>query len=174
MPLVVLALTLSAAAYGHSRSVDVDRFVGLYTLQNTENAQDRIDRGIEDVTNQMNYFKRGFARSKIRDNVYPEHRIELAALPGDRLRIAFDDWRPPPLLVGGDPVATTAPNGQPTQVSAFVEDDGLVIEGHTAQGVRRSTFILSNGGRELTLSVSITSDQLPAAIAYQNVYRRAG
>lgn len=172
MPIAVLLLGLSAAAYGHSRAGNVERFVGVYTLEDESQAQEKVSHAIDGVVHRFSYFKRGIARTKIHDNVYPESPIEIAALPGDRVRFAFDEWRPPPVVMGGDPITTPAPDGEMSRMSAHLEENALVLEGRTPQGLKTSTFTLSPDGQHLTLAVRITSDKLPAPIAYRLEYRR--
>lgn len=172
VPIAVLLLALSAAAYGHSRQPNVQHFVGVYTLADESRADARVDEAIDAVVDRLGYFKRGIARSKIHDNVYPESPIEIASLPGDRVQVVFGEWRSPAVVVGGPPIDTTGANDKPTRVSAHVENGALVFEGHTDEGVRRSTFTLSPDGRRLRLAVHITSEKLPIPIVYQLEYRK--
>lgn len=172
LPIAVLVLGLSAAAYGHSRAGNVEHFVGVYTLQDESQAKEKVSHAIDEVVHRFGYFKRGIARTKIHDNVYPESPIEIAALPGDRVRFVFDDWRPPPMVIGGDPINTRAPDGETSRMSAHLEENALVLEGRTPRGLKTSTFTLSPDGRHLTLAVRITSEKLPAPIVYRLDYRR--
>ncbi len=172
----VLFLTLSARAYGEGAQVDLDRFTGVYELADPAQADERVKQAIHAVTDEMGFFTRGIARDKIRDEVVPSSRIELAALPDDRLRLVLDDWRPPPVALGGPPVVTTDPKGRPIYVSAHVDEqaNALMLDGRTATGARRIALTLSPDAEHLTLVFYLTSDQLPIPIEYTLEYRRAG
>lgn len=174
MLIAAFLLSPGAAAFGDGARVDVDRYTGVYELADRSRAEERVKQAIRAVTDKMGYFKRGIARDKIRDEVHPSSHIELATLPGDRLRLVLDAWRPPPVVLGGAPVVTTDPKGRPIHVSARVDEraNALVLEGRTATGDRRIALTLSPDATHLTLVFYLTSDQLPIPIEYTLVYRR--
>lgn len=171
VPIGVLLLSLSAAAYGHSRP-HVQRFAGVYVLESPPQADKQIKEGIKRVTDKMGYFIRGFARDKMRERVKADPRIQIESLPGDRLRLTFGQWRPPPVVLGGDPVRFVGSDGKPGTVSTQLEHDHLIITSRVEEGVERSSLALSPDQRQLTMSVRITAPRLPVPLTYQLRYRR--
>jgi hypothetical protein len=135
-------------------------------------ASDDIRAAIEATVRGMNFIKRPIARSRLR-GTNPVAGFAVLRVEQGRVKISFD----------GGPVMDSPENGI---VVKWRREDGKVFdlssrwEGYTLvqtigadEGTRIDRFTLSDADMTLTQQVTVSSPQLPRALQYKLVYRRA-
>lgn len=134
-------------------------------------AEGTIDREIAEVTEQMNVFIRGIARSRIDGALNADRSIRID-VADDHVLLAMGEWGPVRLPLDGRVVRTEATDGTPLRVRAQIAHGLLTIVQEADEGDRVCYFRID--GDELTLATRVRSERLPSDIVYHLRYRRTG
>ncbi|AWV88576.1 hypothetical protein [Bradymonas sediminis] len=148
------------------------QFAGTYvSTRNLKKDRAAIAQVIEELVDDMAFYKRSFARSALIESTEPCANLHVA--------FAADTIT---LNCKGHPDTTSPKNG------AFInweDDDGHIVrlsqklDGQRIvqvfkndDGTRENVYTLRDGGKSLLLSVTISSDQLPRPLKYSRVLQR--
>jgi hypothetical protein len=135
-------------------------------------AGDDVLRAIDDVVEDMGGLRRPLARLRLRELNQPPQRIDVASTESE-VSITTDGKDVIRTPVDGKPVQWTRADGE--QFTIRTTWDGRTLKRiFTAEdGERANTYDFSPDGATLTMSVTLTSPQLPKPLTYTLVYRRA-
>ncbi|HSM36187.1 MAG TPA: hypothetical protein VK837_07320 [Longimicrobiales bacterium] len=147
---------------------DAPPIQGVFLLD--PDAGDSVDEVIDRGVGLLAWYKRPFARGRLRDGTEP--RAWVALDPGPeaiRVRTEADDLTIP--WTGGLRDWEWK-EGDLVDVTASWDGDDLLQDFHGSDGSRFNRYVLSSDGRTLELFVRIDSDQLKEALRYRLVYVR--
>lgn len=162
--LVAVYLMACAAAFPPA----IARFAGRWELVRSES--DNIDKAIETTIAPMSFLARPIARTKLkrRNVAFPQFTIRegeggVRVTHQQGLDVLYPDV--------GAAVKTRAPDGTDAITRLTVESE-LLLSYDADAGRREDRYTLSADGSTLTLSVRLTSGNLPKPLVYKLVYRR--
>ncbi|MDH3652751.1 MAG: hypothetical protein OEN21_00645 [Myxococcales bacterium] len=163
----------SIAAAQASDSV-LERFVGRYTYAGGEAEIKALDRAIDEVVGQMNFFIRGIARRRLRAPNLPSKEVSVFVEKG-QIRIDRPGQPEVSAPADGRPITWRHPtDGDVFQVSHGIDDEGVLYQRFEGErSVSRNRFVLSKDQKRLTIHTVITADRLPAALRFKMTYGRA-
>jgi len=157
----ILILGLGAAVWAAS---PLD---GNYTLDKSRSAD--VDKAVEATVEQLNFMIRPVARSRLAKPNTPSPRVCIAV--GDRAQIELGA-RIVSAPLDGQAVSWSRLDGEVLQVSIRQSGERLVETFQGADGSRRNTFTLLDGGKALAMDVQLESPKLPEPLRYRLVYSR--
>ncbi len=171
-PLSLVALTLWLAT-AHAQAPDDtpdERVLGAWTLASSEaEARRLVNAAVNETANAMDFFVRGFARSRLRQGTPVRERIEIRRPDGERVTVRFD--RETYTTTLGRAEVRRNPAGEPVQVTArFGRDGELVQVFETAQGTR--TYVYRPTDEGLRVTTRTESPRLPRPMVFTLEYRR--
>jgi hypothetical protein len=143
---------------------------GTYILDQAKS--DNINDVIEDAVGKLNFVTRDIARGRLK-KLNPAYRQIAISSPANEISVSADNQPPLRTPANGAPVAWIAPDGRKVNASMQVVGENLAQKFTSADGRRVNNYTLGPDGRTLTMQVTETSPQLPEAIKYKQVYRRA-
>jgi hypothetical protein len=161
MVLGVLALGLGGASWA------VSPLDGRYALDKARSAS--VDKAIDETVAKMNFVTRSVARSRLAKTNTPPAKVNIVV--ADRVEIDLGA-KPVSMSPDGKAVAWTRPDGETFQVSVRQEGERLIEQFQGADGSRRNTFSLLDGGKALAMDVQVESPKLPQPLRYRLVYSR--
>lgn len=132
-------------------------------------ARQRVHAAIDRVAEDVSFFLRSFARSRLRDK-NPIHRRIRTEVRGDRVVVSYDDdryesrdgrWR------------TVTATGERVQLLQQVRGRRIYQRFRGDDGTKQMVLTLSEDGRHLWLDVTVTSERLPTPLRYRLRFRRA-
>jgi hypothetical protein len=166
---VVAALAALALAQGTAAAQDIR---GAFTLY--PQASDDVAKAIETVVTPMNFIKKPLARKRLKETNQPPQRIEITATSSE-VSISTDDGEVVRTPADGRPVEWTRKSDGETFMVTTVREGRVIRRTFRADdGQRASSYAISPDGGTLTMTVVVTSPQLPDPLTYTLVYRRAG
>lgn len=131
-----------------------------------------IDRAIVDVVNEMNFFVRDIAASRIDQALNAERRVAIES--GERrVRLAIDRWGPVELPLDGRTQRVRDSRGEPIRARALVRAEHLTLEQITDEGTRVTYFSRGPDENSMTMAVRVRSSQLPRDIVYHLRFTRS-
>ena len=162
----------SIAAAQASDSV-LEQFVGTYTYVGGEAEIKSLDRAIDEVVDQMNFFIRGIARRRLRAPNLPSKEVSVFVEKG-QIRIDRPGQPEVSAPADGRPITWRHPtDGDVFQVSHGIDDEGVLYQRFEGESsVSRNRFVLGKGKKRLTIHTVITADRLPAALRFRMTYER--
>jgi hypothetical protein len=160
---LLIGSTTAAAA-----EADREEWEGTY-VYDAANSDD-IDAAIDNVVEEMSWWKRPFARSRLQDTNEAYQRVVISTEP-DRVGIAVN--RRGYIWTGdqGKGVQWTNAEGDEFTVSTVWRDGKLLRMFVGDDGRRINTWELSDDGRTLRMHAEVKSSQLPEPLTYTLVYR---
>jgi hypothetical protein len=135
-------------------------------------ASDDVRRIIDELTEEMNSLRRPFARNRLRKLNQPPQRIDVAYTQSE-VSITTDGRDVIRTPADGAPVRWTRDDGEQFTIRTTWDDRTLKRIFSAEDGERANTYDFSPDGATLTMSVTLTSPQLPGPLVYKLVYRRA-
>lgn len=131
-----------------------------------------IDRAIVDVVNEMNFFVRDIAASRIDEALNAERRVAIES--GERrVRLAIDRWGPVELPLDGRAQRVRDSRGEPIRARALVRAEHLTLEQITDEGTRVTYFSAGPDPSSMTMAVRVRSPRLPRDIVYHLRFTRS-
>lgn len=147
------------------------RVEGTYGATTSEaEARESIDEKIEEVVSQMVFFKRPFARSKLKEGTEPCSTIRIG-LDSRRVTLRCDDRKPTTTKKDGTSTEWTDSEGETYTLSQKVESDQIVQSFESERGTRTNTYSLTDDDT-LLLEVEIDGSQLPEPLTYSRTFDR--
>jgi len=162
----------SIAAAQDSNSV-LEQFVGAYSYVGGEREIKALDRAIEEVVDQMNFFIRGIARRRLRAPNLPSKEVSVFVEHG-QIRIERPGQPEVSAPADGRPITWRHPtDGDVFRVSHGVDDEGALYQRFEGErSVSRNRFVLGRDKQRLTIHTVITADRLPAPLRFKMTYAR--
>lgn len=155
---------------GTSRAwADNPRLAGDYRLDSA--ASDDLPALVEKTVDEMNVFKRFFARRRLL-HTNPAHAQVGIRLAADSVNVLRKGLPPIHVPLGGQLVDWSREDGEHFRVACVWEGDVLAQRFLAEDGDRMNRYRLSPDGHTLTLEVRITSPRLSAPFTYRLIYRR--
>jgi hypothetical protein len=131
-----------------------------------DSVEDVIDRGV----GLLPWYKRPFARGRLRDGTLPAHWVSIEPGPRAlRIRTEIDDLTIP---WDGGLRGWEWKEDDPVDVTASWDGADLLQNFHGTDGSRYNRYVLSADGQTLDLLVRVEADQLAEPLRYRLVYLR--
>jgi len=169
--LAFVTLLLAAALPARAAGDFASRIEGTWKAPVTkEQARKKIDREIDKLVAKMFFFKRPFARGKLKSATQPCARL-VFAIGEDQVSIICDDKRPT-ITEGKDkPHKWVSDDGTEYTITQKLTDDRIVQTFDSGGGVRTNTYRITDDGK-LRLDVKVESSQLPEPLTYSRTFEK--
>ncbi|MCZ7599136.1 MAG: hypothetical protein M5U09_17555 [Gammaproteobacteria bacterium] len=148
-----------------------ERLSGSFELAGSrQEAQARVNRAIDEAVANMSWFRRGFARTRLREKNPIRDTVRIDVGGGD-VTIEYGDatyttpegqWR------------TVTATGEQVRLLQQVVGDRIYQTFRTEDGEKLTVYSVSDDGSRLTLDITVSSPQLPQPLRYDLDYRRTG
>ncbi len=165
-------LLLTSVLLIGARSPSLPPASATYTL--VPDSSDDIKAAVNQTVEHMSFITRPVARGRLnRTNPLPQKmRVNSSA---DTLAVAFDNGNPVVTPFNGDTVAWRSSLTN-EDYKAHAEQAGdttsqIIV---APDGVRKNSYVSSDGGARLQLLVTVTSHRLPQPLHYTLLFRRDG
>ncbi|HEY8430365.1 MAG TPA: hypothetical protein VIL20_18425 [Sandaracinaceae bacterium] len=148
-----------------------ERLSGTFELAGSrEEAEARVHRAIDEAVEQVSWFKRSFARARLREKNPVRESMTIEVGGGnvtigygrDRYTTRNGEWRNVTAL------------GEPVQLLQQIVGSSIYQTFRSPEGEKVTVYTPSEDGRRMDLDVTITSPQLPQPVRYELSYRRTG
>ncbi|MGB5415095.1 MAG: hypothetical protein WBN01_10680, partial [Polyangiales bacterium] len=151
----------------------IQQFVGTYTYVGGDAEIRALDRAIDEVVDQMNFFIRGIARRRLRAPNLPSKEVSVFVENG-QIRIDRPGQPEVSAPADGRPIIWRHPSdGDVFQVSHGVDEEGVLYQRFEGErSVSRNRFVLGKDKKRLTIHTVITADRLPAPLRFRMTYER--
>lgn len=170
--LVCLALAVGLPAGLRADESFESRIEGTWEASVSESkARENIDREIEDLLDQMIFFKRPFARGELREATDPCSTLRIG-LGDEKLTMRCDDLKPTTSRKDGTSTEWTSYDGESYTLSQTVESDRIVQTFDSDRGLRTNIYSLKDDDT-LLLEVELDSGQIPEPLTYERTFERA-
>ena len=176
--LLAAALGLSVLSLPHDVCADesaeapAPSLEGTYAPQNPKAAQAVIDNAIESVVQEMNFIKRPFARSRLRDTnpLLTQVRFQRQ---DDLLIYTYNAGNVIRLVPNGPAIRWKSPaDGNTYETKATLVGRRFTLFFKGEEGSKKEVFELGADGTTLTVHSVITSPQLPKALEIRYTIKR--
>jgi hypothetical protein len=170
-----LALVFALAGTVGAQTADqvVSEFEGTFRATGSEQqARAEINEQIDEVVDKMNFIKRPFARSRLKEATKPCVELSFEVLQGNNLNVKCDERPDAVAPISGQEGSYTNEEGNkfvlvykvgPNQIlQAFADQDGL----------RKNLYTLSPDGDTVTMEATIESKQLPEPVTFERTFQR--
>jgi hypothetical protein len=148
-----------------------ETLAGTFHFVGGERQTAALGRAINDAVAAMPFFKRPWARGRLRPRNALVQTVAIRFPPG-RVEVSFNGGAPFRSPDDGTPAPGRAITGDALRVRQHVERDRLVQTLASNEGTRRDEFVVSPDGQRLTMHVTVTSSQLPRPLRYDLDYAR--
>lgn len=145
-------------------------FDGEYVFIGGQKERDGLDAAIEAAMEAVNPMVRNLGRKRLQESNPIPQRLAID-VDGDRVQILFDGAGHLASLDGA-PIKTQSPQGDKVKVSHRMRGASLIEFIDGVGGERNNDFKLNADGSRLTLTVEITSSQLPVSVEYRLTFKR--
>lgn len=151
----------------------LQRFAGTFEYVGGDADIKALDRAIDDVVGQMNFFIRGIARRRLRAPNLPSKEVGVF-LESAQIRIERPGQPEVSAPANGKPITWRHPtDGDVFKVSHGLDQGGALYQRFEGESsVSRNRFVLSEDGKRLVIQTVITADRLPAALRFEMTYQR--
>jgi hypothetical protein len=164
--LLLAAIVLLSAA---DASAQPSELQGTYVLD--RGASDNIDEVIEHVVKDMNFVRKPLARKRLKTTTQPSEHLQITYAGAD-VTIVTDRGSTVRTPADGKPVEWTREDGERFVVTTTHEARTLTRVFRAEDGQRSNAYTISHDRSTLTMSIVLTSPQLPEPVAYKLVYKR--
>jgi hypothetical protein len=175
---LVLTAGLAVCCSAPSAAADppesaIQQFVGTYTYVGGDAEIEALDRAIDEVVDQMNFFIRGIARRRLRAPNLPSKEVGVFVENG-QIRIERPEHPEVSAPQDGRTITWRHPSdGDVFQVSHGIDDEGVLYQRFEGErSVSRNRFVLGSDEKRLTIHTVIAADRLPAPLRFKMTYRR--
>lgn len=170
---LVLCLALLAGVAPHlvrEAAAQAPGLSGTYVID--ARASDDVAKAIDEIVKDMNFVKRPLARRRLTTTNQPSQRLQIAAT-GSEVSITTDDGQTVRTPADGKPVDWKRNDGEQFAVTTTLDGRTIKRTFRADDGERANTYTLGADGATLTMTIVLTSPQLPEPLTYKLVYRRA-
>jgi len=169
-PALALGLALAPASIGAQEERRDERLSGTFVLAEPfERARDRVYAAIDRAADQVSFFIRGWARSRLREK-NPVHRRVRTRVRGDVVEVTYDDDR----YVSRDGRwRTVTATGEQVRLLQVARGNRIYQRFRGEDGEKQMVLTFADGEPWLWLDVTVLSDRLPTPLRYRLTFRRA-
>jgi hypothetical protein len=160
-----------AALVGAPVTSAQDSLSGTWRLATSEAETAERRASIEAATDELSFFIRSRARSRINERTAPPASLSIR-VTGDRVELT-GNGRTIVVTVGGPAVAVEGEDGR-GEVRASRHRGHLRISMAGEGGSQTRTYLLSDDGQRLVVHVRMTPERLSTPIVFRATYRRSG
>jgi hypothetical protein len=158
------AVVDAGAAADAAKAAGAATLVGNYRY---DSGRSSVRKSIDGVVGEMGVLARGIARRRLMDANEVPKRVAITQ-DGNSVTVALDG-RPYTATLGGGSRRVKDPNGEVSRMRFTMRGDALYQTFHTDEGDRTNVFSAREDGG-LTMSVRITSPQLPDDVRYRLIF----
>lgn len=163
--LVGLAVSLPATGFA-----DEGALMGEYKLKGSkEQAQKKIHTAIDELVEDVNAIKRGFAKRRLRATNEAIGEIEIK-ISDEKIAVQYDDDPPGISPKGNKPANWKNSEGESYRLRQQISGRTLTQKFESDEGARTNKLTVSEDGNTIDLQVTVTSDQLPRPLTYSLTY----
>ena len=159
----------SALLLGRDAAAQPLDLQGTYVLD--PRAGDNVADVIEHVVKDMNFVRKPLARKRLAATTKPSEHLEIV-YTGSDVTITTDGNSSVRTPATGTPVKWTREDGETFLVTTTHDGRTLTRVFRADDGERSNAYTLSADRATLTMSIVLSSPQLPAPVAYKLVYKR--
>ncbi|MGF1508426.1 MAG: hypothetical protein ACFB9M_02875 [Myxococcota bacterium] len=163
---VVLGLAVADARASES---DRHALSGVWEYDGDGPQEEARKQAVESATKDMSRLVRGKARRRLDARTTPPRKLKID-LEDNRLQISRDGGSVS-LELGAEPVVVEK-DGTQGALSARLDGEELVVVSEAEKAKRITTYALTPDHDQLTVSVHMTGERLPAPLNYETTYRR--
>ncbi len=151
----------------------LQRFAGTYRYAGGEAEIRDLDRAIDEVVKEMNFFIRGIARRRLRAPNLPSSEVGVFVEQG-QIRITRPGRPEVSAPADGKTIDWRHPDdGDVFRVSHGIDKNGALYQRFEDERSRSlNTFTLSSDGKRLTIETVINAKRLPAPLRFKTTYQR--
>jgi hypothetical protein len=171
LALIAAFCTVNLAADGSAQGAGRRALLfGRYHNASPATAEASVERALRDGAGSTGALERGVARARLRSLVQIPRTLEIAR-EGDLLVLTMDGERyaAPP---DGSVYAVPAANGERVEVAFRLSSGGVYAVFRTGAVTLQIDFVLTESGEELSVEVTLLSDDLASPLRYELTYRR--
>lgn len=166
---VLLLLVAALLPLKASAQAPVSSMQGTFTY--TAQGSDDVSKAIEAVVRQMNFVKRPIARGRLTKTNQPYRSVTITH-NASNVSIVTDNRPAIVTPANGSPIKWRREDGEMFDVSTEWENGTLEQTFVAGDGKRVNSFVLSPDGNTLTMTVTVSSPQLPKPLVYKLNFRR--
>lgn len=167
MMLAVSGLALSMAAV--SVHADASALSGVYTYE--PGRSQNISTAIDKTVAELGFGIRTFAKSRLNRLNQPYKTINIQAQP-NTISFIYDNRAPIVTPADGRVIKWTREDGEIINLSTKWNGDSLVKTYVAEDGERVNTYTLAPNGRDMQMSVKLTSSRLKSPLVYTLYYTK--
>lgn len=145
-------------------------FSGEYVFVGGQKERDALAAAIETTVAAVSPMVRNLGRKRLQETNTIPQKVEIS-LDGDAVQILLDGDGHEATL-GGAAIKAESPQGDKVKVTHRMRSGQLVELIDGVGGDRSNTFKLNADGTRLTMSVVISSSQLPVPVEYKLTFKR--
>lgn len=151
----------------------LERFIGTYRYVGGEDEIQALDRAIDEVVAQMNFFVRGIARRRLRAPNLPSKEVTVVA-ENEQIRIVRPGQPEVSAPADGEPITWRHPiDGDVFRVRHGIDAQGALYQRFEGdRSVSRNRFVLGKDAKRMTIHTEITADRLPTPLRFKMTYER--
>jgi hypothetical protein len=142
---------------------------GTYVLDSR--ASDNVDDVIEHVVKDMNFVRKPLARKRLKVTTKPSEHLHITYSGGD-VTITTDGNSFVRTPADGKPVAWTREDGEKFVVTTTHDARTMTRVFRADDGERSNVYSIGPDRSTLTMSIVLSSPQLPEPLTYKLVYKR--
>jgi len=135
-------------------------------------ASENVKAAIDAVTSKMNFIKKPIARSRLTKTNPAYQRISISR-EDNEIVVVLDARKPIRMPADGAVIKWTREDGEKFDLNADWKNTQLIQTYVAEDGKRVNEFNLSADGNAMTLTVTVSSEQLPLPMRYKLGYARA-
>jgi hypothetical protein len=165
----LLALALVVLPLARDAAPQPAELQGTYLLD--RQASDNIDDAIEHVVKDMNFVRKPIARKRLKATTQPSDHLQISYTGGD-VTIVTDGGSAVRTPADGKPVDWTREDGEKFVVTTTHDARTLTRVFRAEDGQRSNAYALGPDRSTLTMSIVLSSPQLPEPLVYKLVYKR--
>lgn len=169
LALVMACICAMASVAGHSAAQD-GPLSGTWRYLGGDAERDQRYAAVDRATAEMGVLTRGPARRQLRERTAPTPELTLRD-EGDRVTITGGGHRIA-LRTDGSPTRAAGQTGEGTLQATRRNGQLVVTARGDSGGTRKTTYHLSDDGRQLILEVQMSGGRLSAPLHYRVTYRR--
>jgi len=140
------------------------------SMQSRKQVRDKIDKRVEKFMDELPFYKRPFARPRLKTATEPCWTLTFKRPDTDTISITCHNDKPVVTPDDGTKKRWTSNDGDSYDVTQTVHDDKIVQVFESDSGTRTNTYRVD--GDNMTLDIRLASPQLPIDLTYTRYFER--
>lgn len=172
LPAALLALLFVLIDVSPAEAQTPEDFAGTYSYAGGQRERTMRDQAIDRLIGQMNVVYRVIARRRLKAAAGIAPRLTIKANPDHTLSIKVGPGHFRTTKLDGTPIRFTNEKGQSIRLHRRFHKGVLTTVGTRGDAGQKNVYRLSPDRSRLTVSITITSEQLPGPLNYRASYHR--